>query len=137
MNVIIAIHKEYADLIFEGKKTIEVRKGKMPHYCDRVFLYETKKDGGAGMIVGEFEPAYLVPIMEISPDEMSNSAVAQTCLSRIELEAYAGAPYKKLRLLKVEKATKYEKPVQLKRPGPQSWTYAREWEVKQIDRENH
>ena len=28
MNVIIAIHKEYADLIFEGKKTIEVRKGK-------------------------------------------------------------------------------------------------------------
>lgn len=43
MNVIIAIHKEYADLIFEGKKTIEVRKGKMPHYCDRVFLYETKK----------------------------------------------------------------------------------------------
>jgi predicted transcriptional regulator len=109
----------------------------MPHYCDRVFLYETKKDGGAGMIVGEFEPAYLVPTMEISPDEMSNSVVAQTCLSRIELEAYAGAPYKKLRLLKVEKATKYEKPVQLKRPGPQSWTYAREWEVKQIDRENH
>lgn len=39
MNVIIAIHKEYADLIFEGKKTIEVRKGKMPHYYDRVFLY--------------------------------------------------------------------------------------------------
>lgn len=52
MNVIIAIHKEYADLIFEGKKTIEVRKGKMPHYCDRVFLYETKKEGGAALIVG-------------------------------------------------------------------------------------
>ena len=117
MNVIISIHKEYADLIFEGKKTIEVRKGKMPHYCDRVFLYETKKDGGAGAIVGEFEPAYLTPIVEASPDEMSESM--------------------KLRLLKVEKATKYEKPVQLKRPGPQSWTYAREWEVKQIDRENH
>lgn len=137
MNVIISIHKEYADLIFEGKKTIEVRKGKMPYYCDRVFLYETKKDGGAGMIVGEFKPPYFVPIVETTPDEMSNSMVAQTCLSRIELEAYAGAPYKKLRLLKVEKATKYEKPVQLKRPGPQSWTYAREWEVEQIDRENH
>ena len=78
MNVIIAIHKEYADLIFEGKKTIEVRKGKMPHYCDRVFLYETKKDGGAGMIVGEFEPAYLTPIIEASPDEMSDRMVAQT-----------------------------------------------------------
>lgn len=137
MNVIIAIHKEYADLIFEGKKTIEVRKGKMPHYCDRVFLYETKKDGGAGMIVGEFEPDSLVPIMETSPDKMSDSMVAQTCLSRIELEAYAGAPYKKLCLLKVKKATKYEKPVQLKQSGPKSWMYAREWEVKQIDRENH
>ena len=137
MNVIIAIHKEYADLIFEGKKTIEVRKGKMPHYYDRVFLYETKKNGGAGMIVGEFEPDSLVPIMETSLDKMSDSMVAQTCLSRIELEAYAGAPYKKLCLLKVKKATKYEKPVQLKQPGPQSWMYAREWEVKQIDRENH
>lgn len=137
MNVIIAIHKKYADLIFEGKKTIEVRKGKMPHYCDRVFLYETKKDGGAGEIVGEFEPAYLSPIIEASPDEMADGLIAETCLSRVELENYAGAPYKKLRLLKVEKAVKYEKPVQLKRPGPQSWTYAREWEVKQIDRENH
>lgn len=137
MNVIIAIHKEYADLIFEGKKTIEVRKGKMPYYCDRVFLYETKKDGGAGMIVGEFEPPYLVPITEASPDEMSDSMVTQTCLSRIELEAYAGAPYKKLCLLKVEKATKYEKPVQIKRRGPQSWMYSNYWEDEKIDRENH
>lgn len=83
MNVIIAIHKEYADLIFEGKKTIEVRKGKMPHYYDRVFLYETKKNGGAGMIVGEFEPDSLVPIMETSPDKMSDSMVAQTCLASL------------------------------------------------------
>lgn len=43
MNVIIAIHKEYADLIFEGKKTIEVRKGKIPHYCDRVFCTRRKR----------------------------------------------------------------------------------------------
>lgn len=137
MNIIIAIHKEYADLIFEGKKTIAVSKGKIPYYCDRVFLYETKKDGGSGMIVGEFEPPYLVPTTEASPNEMSDSMVAQTCLSRIELEAYAGAPYKKLCLLKVKKATKYEKPVQLKRPGPRPWMYSNYWEDEKIDRENH
>lgn len=117
MNSIIAIHKKYADLIFEGKKTIEIRRKEPGYHCDRIFLYETKKSGGLGMIVGEM--------------------VAQTCLSRDELAAYAGGPYKMIYALKIKKAVKYKKPVRIARGGPQSWMYSNYWEDEKIDRENH
>lgn len=140
MNSIIAIHKKYADLIFEGKKTIEIRRKEPGYHCDRIFLYETKKSGGLGMIVGEIVPDYrraLQGTMYKTPAGMSDEMVAQTCLSRDELETYAGGPYKTIYALKIKKAVKYKKPVRIARGGPQSWMYSNYWEDEKIDRENH
>ena len=42
MNIILSIHPKWAKLIYEGKKTIEWRKGfPKNNEIDKVFLYET------------------------------------------------------------------------------------------------
>lgn len=43
MNVLLSIHPYWADMIYKGKKKLEMRK-QYPHHCnigDKVFLYET------------------------------------------------------------------------------------------------
>ncbi len=54
MNVILPIHKQYSDRIFDGSKPYEFRN-RVPKIQkgDKVFVYETKKNG-CGMIVGYF-----------------------------------------------------------------------------------
>ena len=51
--IIQAIHKEHADNILSGRKTLEFRKvapsGEFPY---TVYLYETKNSGGSGLVVG-------------------------------------------------------------------------------------
>lgn len=56
--VMLSIRKEWARLILSGDKTLEIRKTK-PNYCAftiskatyplRVFLYESKANGGRGV----------------------------------------------------------------------------------------
>ena len=55
MNAIFSMHRKYTELIFNGIKNLEFRKkvGMDFNTNDTIFIYETKKDGGSGMIVGE------------------------------------------------------------------------------------
>lgn len=49
------IHKKFTEMIFSGKKDLEfrnVRTKLVPG--DRIFVYETKRDGGKGMVTGYF-----------------------------------------------------------------------------------
>lgn len=55
MNIIIPIHNKWANLIFTGKKPFEFRK-KLPKNLvvgDTLFIYETSKNNGSKMVVGE------------------------------------------------------------------------------------
>ena len=64
MNAIFSIHKDYIGLIFDGTKNLEFRKsiGKDLKENDIIFLYETKRDLGTGLIVGEVKVKKIVPI---------------------------------------------------------------------------
>lgn len=64
MNAIFSIHKDYIGLIFDGTKNLEFRKsiGKDLKENDIIFLYETKRDLGTGLIVGEVKIKKIVPI---------------------------------------------------------------------------
>ncbi|MFR1531980.1 MAG: hypothetical protein ACLSUU_06235 [Christensenellales bacterium] len=55
-DLIISVQKEHVDNMRSGKKRIELRKTRPRHvsFPARCLLYETKADGGAGAVVGEF-----------------------------------------------------------------------------------
>lgn len=55
-KVMLSIHHKYAELIFSGQKTLEIRK--TAPWCKGnyiIYMYETKQDDGAGAVVGFFK----------------------------------------------------------------------------------
>ena len=57
MDILMSLHKKWADKIFDGSKTLEFRKkiGKDFKVGDIVYIYETGKNGGKKQIVGDCE----------------------------------------------------------------------------------
>lgn len=56
MNAIYSIHHEFTKLIFDGTKSLEFRNsiGNKIQTGDRIHVYETKKNHGAGAVIGYF-----------------------------------------------------------------------------------
>ena len=51
--VLISINPPYTQQIFSGEKDIEWRKKPLPF--GKAYVYETKKNGGCGMVIGTIE----------------------------------------------------------------------------------
>lgn len=51
--VLISINPPYTQQIFSGEKDIEWRKTALPF--GKAYVYETKKNGGCGMVIGTIE----------------------------------------------------------------------------------
>lgn len=106
-KVLISIHPKWCELIFNGQKTIEVRKTRplidMPF---KVFVYETKAQFvksirgacttfgyGRGKVIGSFvcDKVYkIVPDGEYYSDgyDIDDDRLAETCLTREQLREY-------------------------------------------------
>lgn len=129
--ILMSIHKKYADLIYSGKKRLEIRKtapfvtqgrrGQItPKYPVKVLLYETKANGGAGKITGYFICDHILTAIYYE------AFVAGSCLTLRELMDYAGGA-DKLHALHIASAERYDTPQTLSSYGlnkaPQSWRY--------------
>lgn len=138
-DILISIHPQHCKNIFEGKKTVELRKSrpkiKAPFKC---MVYETAKNGGAGMIIGEFICVGFFVLQNefFTSCEFFRScerfAMAElACVKNLEMRDYANG-----RLLygwDIRNPVKYEKPIKLTdynitRP-PQSWQYVSECDI--------
>lgn len=133
--VLLPIRKQHAANIYAGTKTLELRK-KIPTFMPgtwepvrcpfRVYMYESKADGGAGAITGFFDcPAY-VGICKQSPEERYPAGIAQDAqVSPEYVEEYGGMGW--VYAWKVKNPTRFPEPVALSALGidraPQSWRY--------------
>lgn len=63
-SIILSIHKQYCDLLFEGKKKIEFRKTLPSRPISSIIVYEAK---GCGKIIGELSVSETI---EGSPEEV-------------------------------------------------------------------
>ena len=65
MDILMSLHKKWADKIFDGSKTLEFRKkiGKDFNVGDIVYIYETGKNGGKKQVVGDFTIKSIVRIL--------------------------------------------------------------------------
>ena len=135
-SIIISIHPKHVKNIFEGRKTIELRKN-IPHseMPFRALVYETKKNGGCGKIVGDFicEGFDFYDNNDISMQ--IGEILKRACIKyHCDLWNYVGCG--NLYAWYIKNPIKYDKPEPLsdyglKRP-PQSWQYLKESEVDNI-----
>ena len=68
MDILMSLHKQWASKIFNKTKTLEFRKniGKDFNVGDIVYIYETSKNNGRKMIVGQFTIKDIVKIDQSS-----------------------------------------------------------------------
>lgn len=124
MNVILSIHPKWANLIYEGKKTIEWRKSFPKEFKDgdKVFLYETAP---VCKVTGVFTLDYVI-FAESAFKDILKSHIERGCVDIDALRKYQGkSPY--LHGWAVYKPSKFDSPKSLadfglERP-PQSWCY--------------
>lgn len=114
MNAILSIKSIYATAIYQGIKTIEVRKTAIKH-CDKIFLYETAPKR---LITGyiQISQPLKVPIERIIQEYLQ-----YTLLDEKGLRAYAGhKPF--LYLWPIIHAERCE-PLDIHYSAPQSYYY--------------
>jgi predicted transcriptional regulator len=68
MDVMYSLYKHWTDMILSGKKPLEFRT-KLPKELKpgtKIYLYETRKHGGAGAVVGECIVQDIIPVLSKS-----------------------------------------------------------------------
>jgi predicted transcriptional regulator len=130
-DIILSIHPKWAEKIYSGEKTVEVRKSspdstKTIIHGKKIYLYETKpvqKITGCVYLehikrVGEEIPWSAVPKV--------CSLINRSCLSEEELEKYTKG--KGYMFWKLKDPQKFDTPQDIKGSVPQSWRYLKEGE---------
>ncbi len=133
--VLLPIRKQHAANIYAGTKTVELRKT-VPLFDGidfnqeknlfRVYMYESKADGGAGAITGFFTCTGYVGACKDTPEEKYPEYFAQRAqVTREYVENYGGGGW--LYGWEVRQPTRLPAPVPLSALGitraPQSWRY--------------
>lgn len=125
--ILMSIRAPFAALIFQRKKTLEIRKSapkaiREGQLC--VLLYESKRDGGRGKIVGWFTCRSIRRLWGESEREICEKA----CLESWQLRRYASESRRDVAQLyawQVEGPTELAEPVPLAKAAapcpPQSW----------------
>jgi len=134
-NVLFSIHREHNEKIFSGDKLLEIRK--TAPSCDYPYtgwIYEPKKGGGVGAIVGYFTCEFRIKtnvfaVEDPAAERYKAYLADRACLSTDQMQAYAdgGTIY----ALGVSKAVRLPFPLPLSDLGikraPQSWQYLKSY----------
>jgi len=133
--VLLPIHQLYANLIYQGTKTAELRKT-VPRfnpddlnpakYPIRVYMYESKTGGGPGMITGFFDcPAFLGIMLQSENEHIPQGFVDAAQVSEEYIRKYANGGW--VYGWQIMNPTRLPEPVPLSALGyaypPQSWRY--------------
>ena len=114
MSILLSVNPPYAGWLVDGEKTIEWRKKPLP--VGTAYIYETKKNGGCGMVIGEVE---IGKTFFADANRVSDSAIEDGKVSRFDLQNYAKGQIICATFINV--AIRYTKPVPLsefERPCP-------------------
>lgn len=128
MNVILSIHPEWAKLIYEGKKTLELRKNIPMNTVNIVYLYETAP---ICKVTGFFRYFAYTRIKKTHLELHKDIITDKSCVPLEEIKKYFGKSEEIFGWIcnAGSKANQFVNPVELydfkiKRP-PQSWRYTK------------
>lgn len=120
-EIILSIRPEWTKLIFNGQKTIEMRRN-MPDKISKVLIYETAP---TKKIVGEFEVVFqnIRSGIRIAKSELKD----RICLNESQIKGLEFWDQKKeYNLLHIGKVIKYKNPLEIAEFGkkpPQNFCY--------------
>ena len=128
-TVMFAINKPHTNNIKMGLKISELRtrppKIKEPY---KALIYETKKFGGCGKVIGEFT-AYNKHTWRICMGVPKHLTIA-ACVSADDIMKYTNNGYKDLTEISISDLVIYDEPKELSefeiKKAPQSWCYVYE-----------
>lgn len=107
MSILLSVNPPYAGMIVDGEKTIEWRKKPLP--VGTAYIYETKKNGGCGMVIGEVQVTFSFNVnllLDLTTHLERDGKVKQE-----DLIKYAGG--RQIIANNVQNAKRYEKPIPL------------------------
>lgn len=124
---LVSINPPYTELIFAGEKDVEWRRNPLPF--GRALVYETKKHGGCGMIIGAVEISGRHVFQR--GETVSSRFIRRGCVSAAVLKKYSGeGESAKLVAHFLGNAALFDGPRPLSDYGlsrpPQSWCYVME-----------
>jgi predicted transcriptional regulator len=132
-DIILSIHPKWAKKIYNGEKTVEVRKtepdwfSSSPGLRTLIYLYETtpiKKI--TGLVFLHWSSREDKAVIENCWKYPNNRIVRESCLTREELVKYSNG--KDLYLWELKDPFKFDTPQDIKGSVPQSWRYLKEGE---------
>lgn len=89
MSILLSVNPPFAGWLVDGEKTIEWRTKPLP--VGKAYIYETKKNGGCGMVIGEVE---IQGIYNVSAITLPKAWVKFGKVSRAKLQTYSkGKPF--------------------------------------------
>ena len=128
MNVILSIHPKWAKLIYEGKKTLELRKNIPMNTVNIVYLYETAP---ICKVTGFFKYFAYTRIKKTHLELHKDIITDKSCIPLEEIKKYFGKSEEIFGWIcnAGSKSNQFAYPVELsefeiKRP-PQSWCYTK------------
>lgn len=117
MSILLSVNPPFAGWLVYGEKTIEWRKKPLP--VGTAYIYETKKNGGCGMVIGEVE---IGKTFFADANRVSDSAIEDGKVSRFDLQNYAKGQI--LCAIFCNVAIRYTKPIPLSDFRlPCNWNY--------------
>ena len=130
MSILLSVNPPYAGMLVDGIKTIEWRKHPLPE--GTAFIYETKKGGGSGMVIGEVifhRTVRVSSAIYLSPYEIEKGGVSWEGIRKyvgdksfFENWTCSYVRYETARPLSDFSKFGFDRSAPLNRP-PQSWCY--------------
>lgn len=106
MSILLSVNPPFSGWLVDGEKTIEWRKKPLP--VGKAYIYETKKNGGCGMVIGEVK---IFNTFHVDANRVGEEAIKEGKVSRFDLQNYAKGQMIGLNFCSFEK--RYAKPIPL------------------------
>lgn len=127
-DIILSIHPKWAEKIYSGEKTVEVRKTRPRNWCsfpDRIiYFYETAP---VKKITGFCFLKFASKKNKEAVKNLDSETFNKTCLTEKELIEYSNG--KDLCFWNLKDPRKFDTPIDLKGSVPQSWRYVKKGEI--------
>ena len=138
MNIVLSIHPKWAELIYQGKKTLELRKTIPLKNVERVYLYETAP---VCAVTGFFKYFAYTRITKKAFNAYKNIVTEKSCVPLKDIKKYFGKSDKIFGWVcnAGSNSNVFSKPVPLSvfeiKRAPQSWCYT-EFTVNAITKQD-
>jgi predicted transcriptional regulator len=133
IDIILSIHPKWAEKIYSGEKTIEVRKTEpdwfksAPDHRPLIYLYETSPVKRiTGLVFFKWVSNFDKRRLKAPQLHFAKHVFEESCLTAKELIKYSGG--KDLYFWELKDPFKFDTPQDIKGSVPQSWRYLEEGE---------